>query len=339
MVLVILLMTAGVSFANNAAKQLSSEAAKSDNGEKLQAQQTDKNLSTVQPFNHSTDTSLSSYPPTLQSSNVGFTTFSENGLWGLKDKDGNVTVEPQFKKLIRLGTTSWIVQKRTKYGLMDSCGNFLIPPKYRHVDRMFNSYVKFGNDVNFGVYDERGDAVIPPEYSSINPLFGRMFVTCKNYKYGLVDRDGNIILENIFDEIYMPNPHTMRLQYGGQWYEIERLKGEDFVFPQNIQCLTDDADFKVKDFVESPVAASGYSAITFTDYVLKLFSSISPAHEETVDELMFSQGADMVSIYMKFSWLPKYPFTYAKKYYSYVRTPNNGPLNRIKEKLKQKLGE
>ena len=315
LVLIILLMTAGVSFAGKS----------TDNSGKLKVESGKLNNFQFSTFNSQLN------------SNVGFTTFNENGLWGLKDKDGNVTVEPQFKKLIRLGTTSWIVQKRTKYGLMDSCGNFLIPPKYRHVDRMFNSYVKLGNDVNFGVYDERGDAVIPPEYSSINPLFGRMFVTCKNYKYGLVDRDGNIILENIFDEIYMPNPHTMRLQYGGQWYEIERLKGEDFVFPQNIQCLTDDADFKVKDFVESPVAASGYSAITFTDYVLKLFSSISPAHEETVDELMFSQGADMVSIYMKFSWLPKYPFTYAKKYYSYVRTPNNGPLNRVKEKLKQKM--
>ena len=316
-----------------------------DNNGNLEAESGKLNNSQFSTFNFQSDTDLSPNSPialspntqTFQLSNEGMTTFNENNLWGLKDADGNVTVEPQFKKLIRLGKSSWIVQKRTKYGLMDSYGNYLILPQYRHVDRLFNSYVKFGNDINFGVYDEKGDAVIPPEYSSINPLFGKMFVTCKNYKYGLVDRDGNIILENKFDKIYMPNLHTMRLQYGGQWYEIERLKGEDFDFPKNIQCLENTTDLKVSDFIESPVVASGYSAITFTDYVLKLFASISPAHEETVDELMFSQGADMVSIYMKFSWLPKYPFTYAKKYYSYVRTPNNGPLNRAKEKLKQKM--
>ena len=43
-----------------AAKQLSSQAAKLDNSKILQEQLTDKNLSTIQPFNHSTDSSLPS---------------------------------------------------------------------------------------------------------------------------------------------------------------------------------------------------------------------------------------------------------------------------------------
>ena len=43
-----------------AARQLRSEAAKLDNGEILQSEQTDKNLSTLQPFNHSTNKSYTS---------------------------------------------------------------------------------------------------------------------------------------------------------------------------------------------------------------------------------------------------------------------------------------
>ena len=52
---------------------------------------------------------------------------------------------------------------------------------------------------------------------------------------------------------------------------------------------------------------------------------------------MLSQGADTVSIFMRLTWLPKYPFTFAKKYYHNVRTPNNGPLSNIKYELKQKI--
>lgn len=41
------------------------------------------------------------------------TVFSgEKNLFGLKDKEGNIIVEPQYKKLIRLGDSSWIVLKK-----------------------------------------------------------------------------------------------------------------------------------------------------------------------------------------------------------------------------------
>ena len=276
-------------------------------------------------------------PSFAELSNVGMEVFSEKGLFGLKDKNGNITVNPEYRKLIRLGNSTWIVQKRTKYGIIDSFGNILIEPKYRQADRMMLKYVKFGNDFKFGVYDEKGQIFIPPEYSSINMLFGGMFLTCKNYKYGIIDKNGKVLLENKFDEIYMPKPYVMRIQYNGEWYEIEQVNAGEFNPPEDIQNIKEDSNFKVTTFITDPVVASGYSAVTFTDYILKLLSSISPAHEETIDELMFSQGADTVSIFMRLTWLPKYPFTYLKNYYHTVRTPNNGPLSSFKDKLKQKM--
>jgi len=282
-------------------------------------------------------TGLSSF---AELSNEGMTVISnDKNLFGLQNSQGCITVEPKYKKIIRLGKSSWIVQKRNKYGLIDSDGNILIEPRYRHVDRILTKYVKFGNDINFGVYDEKGDAILPPEYSSINLLFGGMFLTCKNYKYGVTDMKGKILLENKFDDIYMPKPNIMRLKYNGTWYEIEQVAGGNFTIPEDVQNIENNSDFRVSSFINSPVAASGYSAVTFTDYILKLFASISPAHEETIDELMFSQGADTVSIFMRFAWLPKYPFTYAKKYYYYVRTPNNGPLSIVKDNLKRKMSD
>lgn len=261
----------------------------------------------------------------------------KKNLFGLKDKQGNIIVAPQYKKLIRLGDSAWIVQKKNKFGLIDNNGNYLVEPKYRHADRILGKYLKIGNDNNFAIYNDKGEAIIPPEYSSIDILFGGMFLTKKNYKYGVSDKNGKVILDNIFDDIYMPKPNIMRIEYNGQWYEIEQIAGGEIHLPDDVKSIKTDSNFKVTTFIKDPVTASGYSAVTFTDYFLKIFSSISPSHEETIDELMLSQGAETVNIFIKFTWLPKYPFTFAKKYYHNIRTPNNGPLSEIKNELKQKM--
>lgn len=262
---------------------------------------------------------------------------NKNTLFGLKDKSGNIVVDAQYKKLIRLGTSSWIINKKNKYGIMDSSGNILVEPKFRHVDRMMLKYVKLGNENDYGVYDEKGEIILPNEYMTVNMLFGGMFLIKKNYKYGVADRNGNIILKPIFDEIYMPKPNIMRIEYNGQWYEIEQIAGGEIELPEDVKNIKENKNFKVTEFVKDPLTASSYSAVTFTDYFLKIFSSISPSHEETIDELMLSQGADTVNIFIKCTWLPKYPFTFAKKYYHNIRTPNNGPLSNVKSDLKKKL--
>ena len=261
----------------------------------------------------------------------------KKNLFGLKDKQGNIIVYPQYKKLIWLGDSAWIVHKKNKFGLIDNNGNYLVEPKYRHADRILGKYLKIGNDNNFAIYNDKGEAIIPPEYSSIDILFGGMFLTKKNYKYGVSDKNGKVILDNIFDDIYMPKPNIMRIEYNGQWYEIEQIAGGEIELPEDVKSIKTDSNFRVTTFITDPVTASGYSAVTFTDYFLKIFSSISPSHEETIDELMLSQGAETVNIFIKFTWLPKYPFTFAKKYYHNIRTPNNGPLSEIKNELKQKM--
>ncbi len=271
-------------------------------------------------------------------SNNDIVVFSEKKYLGLKDKEGNLIVQPQYNKLIRLGESAWIAQRKGKFGLISNNGEVLVPVKYRHTDRMTSRYVKFGNDNDYTVYNEYGENILPSKYTSVNMLFGGMFLTKKDYKYGIVDKNGRVILENKFDDIYMPAPNIIRIQYNSQWYEIEQIAGSEFTFPEDIKNIKENKDFKVTAFIKDPVTASGYSAVTFTDYFLKVFSSISPSHEETIDELMFSQGADTVSIFMKFTWLPKYPVTFAKKYYHNLRTPNNGPLTDVKYELKQKIG-
>lgn len=267
------------------------------------------------------------------------TTFSQNERWGFKDKNGNIIVEPIYKKLIRLGDSSWIVQnKRNKFGLIDNFGNVIVPIKYNHADRLVTKFAKFGNTYDYGVYDEYGNTIVEPKFSKIDILYGKMFLTYKNYKYGIVGFDGKTILENEFEDIYMPKPNVMRIKYQGRWIELEQVNADTLTLPADAKHnLATKEDLDLRNIVVNTGVVSGYSVLTFSDYVIKLFSSISPAHEDTVDELMLSQGADTMNIFMKLTWLPKYPFVYVRKYYENVRNPNNGPLTDIRDELKQQI--
>lgn len=262
---------------------------------------------------------------------------NEDNLWGLKDKSGNIIVEPEYLKLIRVGDSSWIVQKKNKFGLMDSSGNFLVKPKYRHVDRILGKYVKLGNDNDFALYDEYGNAILPHEYMSIDLLFGGMFLTYKNYKYGVVDFNGKVLISNICDDIYMPKPNIMRVKYNGEWYEIEQVNADTLTLPEDVAHIKENENFKVTNLLVNTGVGAGYSVLTFSDYFIKIFSSISPAHEATIDDLMLSRGADTVSILMKFGWLPMYPVTFVRKYYENIRNPLNGPLSDVREDLKKQI--
>ena len=248
------------------------------------------------------------------------TTFSQNERWGFKDKNDNIIVEPIYKKLIRLGDSSWIVQnKRNKFGLIDNCGNVIVPIKYNHADRLVTKFAKFGNTYDYGVYDEYGNTIVEPKFSKIDILYGKMFLTYKNYKYGIVGFDGKTILENEFEDIYMPKPNVMRIKYQGRWIELEQVNADTLTLPADAKHnLATKEDLDLRNIVVNTGVVSGYSVLTFSDYVIKLFSSISPAHEDTVDELMLSQGADTMNIFMKLTWLPKYPFVYVRKYYENV---------------------
>ncbi len=266
--------------------------------------------------------------------------FSENGKFGLKDAKGNILAEPVYKKLIVLGDNeSYIALKGSRYGIVSNTGETLLDFKYSHATRFLGKFVKFGNYKGFGVYNAQGKVIIPQEQDSIDLLFGGMFLVSKNYKYGLIDFNGNTITDYIFDDIYMPKPNVMRVKYDGEWYEIEQIAAETFSLPEDIQDVKTSSEFKITKLVTSPGAASKYSVVTTTDYFLKILSSISPAYEATIDELMLSQGAEAVSIFMNVSWLPKFPFVYAKNYYKTFRNPNNGPLAGIKENIKREFQE
>ena len=276
------------------------------------------------------------FSPVLAASDVVVYS-NDSGKFGLKNENNNIITEADYKKLIRLGDNAFIALKRSKYGLISKDGTELVKFKYTHAARLLGKYVKFKNGKGFGLYDEYGKTIIPQEQDTIDLLFGGMFLVSKDYKFGVRDKDGNILIDYVCDDIYMPKPNIMRVKYNGEWYEIEQVKAETLTLPEDIKNIKSDQTFKITKLVTSPGAASKYSLVTATDYTLKIFSSISPAYEATIDELMLSQGAEAISIFMKIGWLPKFPIVYTKNYFKILRNPDNGPLSGVKDSIKQEL--
>ncbi|MCR5260259.1 MAG: WG repeat-containing protein [Candidatus Gastranaerophilales bacterium] len=264
---------------------------------------------------------------------------TNNKYYGLKDKDENVIVKEQYKKLIRLGKNGWIVQtKRNKFGLIDCEGNILVKPKYTRVERYFNRFVKFGNDIDYGLYDENGKTIIPPEYSEIMPLFNKKFLTAKGFKYGIYSDSGEKLLDNVCDYIYMPNPKQICIKYENQVYTLDDDKNNDNIrFLQREQDLKTLRPAKAVPVLVKTGAGAGYSVVSATDYTIKIFSSISNSYEETIDELMFSQGMDTVSSIFNFSWLPKFPVVYFKNYMNNLFNPSNSMFSDVKAELKEQI--
>ena len=264
------------------------------------------------------------------------TTYSENGKFGLIKNNTKIT-EAKYSKLIRLRDTSHLFMYKNKYGIISNDGVILIEPKYTQAQRYLGKYVKLGSKNKFAIFDEEGKQIITQEYSSIEILYGKMFLVQKNFKYGLIKFNGDIILAPIADDIYMPTPYTLKICYDGEWYEIEKQSKGDFELPTNIMSLGEEGDFKITQIVQKPIASAGYGVVTTGDFFIKIFSSISPSYEETIDQLILNHGADTATILIKSGWIVKFPFVYVKNYINNIKSPNNGPLSDIKNDLKNKI--
>ena len=262
------------------------------------------------------------------------TVYSENNKFGLMDDD-EVVVEAQYDKLIRL-RDSYLTYKKGRYGIMNSKGEFLVEPKFTKAERYFGKFAKLGSRGTYALYDDTGDLIIDKEYTSIQTLFGRMFLVEKNYKYGLISFDGDIILAPVADDIYMPQKNILKICYDNVWYSIEQKSQGTMELPDDILWV-DNSKFTITQIIEQPIASTSYGIVSAGDYFIKIFSSISPAYEQTIDELVLSHGADTASILMKSSWLAKFPFVYSKNYFNTLKAPNNGPFSNVKADLRHKI--
>ena len=265
----------------------------------------------------------------------------ETEVYSVKNKFGLIKGEEKitpakYTKLIKLRDNSFLFCLRGKYGIISKDGEILVENKYSQAQRFIGKFAKLGKGGKYAIFNEKGDLIIDREYSSIDLLYGGMFLVGKNYKYGLISFNGDIILAPVAQDIYMPDKNTLKIKYDGNWYEMKSEKGITEI-PEDIMFAIDNDNLKIVQLIENPIASTGYGVVSAGDYIIKLFSSISPAYEQTIDELLFDYGADTVGILIHPMWIVKFPISYTKNYFNILKASDTGPLSDVKTNLKNKI--
>ena len=109
------------------------------------------------------------------------------------------------------------------------------------------------------------------------------------------------------------------------------------VLSEDIMFAVNNDNFNIIQIIENPVTSASYGVVSASDYIIKLFSSISPAYEQTIDELLFDYGADTVGILIHPMWIIKFPISYSKNYFNILKASDTGPLSNVKTNLKNKI--
>ena len=194
--------------------------------------------------------------------------YSENNKFGLKySNTEDFITKAKYKKLVRLGTSAWIFQERTKFGIIDNDGNIIVEPIYNQAERVLGKYVKFRKGSRYCLLNEKGENILENSsdnnmyYTSIDLLHGGLIVTSVNHRYGLSSFNGTTKLDHVFDDIYMPDRDTIVIVYGGKKIEFNRQDNNDTPFDFVFTNLKEQ-DIRLSDIASSPLATTGYYSIT-----------------------------------------------------------------------------
>ncbi|MEO0233877.1 MAG: WG repeat-containing protein [candidate division WOR-3 bacterium] len=83
--------------------------------------------------------------------------FEENGLYGYKDKTGNVLIKPQYQEAQAFSNGLASVKKNNRWGYIDTKGNLIIPYKYDSSWMFDNGLALVGVDGYLGYIDAKGN--------------------------------------------------------------------------------------------------------------------------------------------------------------------------------------
>ncbi len=142
--------------------------------------------------------------------------FRVDKLWGYKDKQGEIKIEPQFQRASKFAGNIAIVAKNGNLGAIDKNNNLIIPFRYEYLipldtaEFLFGYRAKYFGEYTIGVMTKDETVKIPAEYSYISKYRDTYTVT-KNKDsiigkssigdvrsisstYGLLDINGNVII-------------------------------------------------------------------------------------------------------------------------------------------------
>lgn len=155
-----------------------------------------------------------------------FTFTDETGeLYGIKDQNGTVIVQPKYAFIsLYTGEISIVNNAIDKYGAINLTGKEVISLKYDFLTYSENDkkYL-YGENDKFGLLDVNGKVFIKANYDMINfPEYGLIQFT-KNNKSGLINEKEQVIVPAVHESIFGRN-RDFFIATQGEYYELYTIK-------------------------------------------------------------------------------------------------------------------
>lgn len=135
--------------------------------------------------------------PTVNQINEKYYSFRDNGLYGVKDRNGKIVIEASWSSIEKIGNECFQVSKYTsagqRFGIIDSMENIIVPFIYTGIENMDDEFlIGKTDDEKYVIFDYFGNVLINEEWD-------RVF---KNYPGKTIETSGNYIQAEKNNDFY-----------------------------------------------------------------------------------------------------------------------------------------
>ncbi|MBT2644687.1 WG repeat-containing protein [Bacillus sp. ISL-41] len=168
----------------------------------------------------------------------GVTIFSQNHLYGLKNRSGKVLLKPMYDWIgdfnEGIAVTTLFVNGNRLNGLIDNKGKIIVKPQYSEVYNFQEGLAVVKSPQNkYGVINKAGKNIVSPQYNFISDFKNGFAMVEKNNKYGLINMTGKIIVNPQYSFIDEFHEGLAKVSKNGMDGFIDK-SGKEVIKPQYV---------------------------------------------------------------------------------------------------------
>lgn len=155
--------------------------------------------------------------------------YYENGLWGLKNAEGEVLLSAQFDDFYEFSEQGIaVVMKDQKYGYVRRSGEIIVTPEWDEAYDFDHSYLAIvQRNGLLGLINPSGKVVAAPIYENLNKVgYNGHYIAQKNGKWGVLGEDAKVIIDFKYEKIELLHDNVFMLLKDGFYSLTEN--GEQF---------------------------------------------------------------------------------------------------------------
>lgn len=201
----------------------------------------------------------------------------KEGKYGLCDDSGNIVIEPNYKKVEKIGNDYKngyiIVDSNDKYGIIGFDKEVILETKYDEIKGVCgeNKYVIKENG-KYVVINKLGEKILNKNFDDISEINKDNIIVSINGKYGVVNINGDTKINFNYDKLKYVNENYY-ITKSGDKYGIVTLEGQTVLEPNstNINYINS-GDFIIADYIEN---GQVISKIYDSNYDMKITGIVS----------------------------------------------------------------